>query len=222
MRGTHKRHPTSRRAFTLIELLIVVAIIAILAAIAVPNFLEAQVRAKISRAKSDLRTVTTGLETYCVDWSKYPPQNFPGRPLGAQGDSSVFIQWVTPLTTPLAYLTTVELRDPFTLDHRAIGEGYWEPLHYRGTYNYVFFWGSDVKQKAEEYPFAWAVFNGCSITRFGPDRACDYLFSFPSYLKAGYADGIAYSWTIIYDPTNGTISKGDIGRFCGAGIQTAG
>ena len=41
--------------FTLIEVLVVVAIVAILAAIAIPNFLEAQTRAKIARAKNDLR-----------------------------------------------------------------------------------------------------------------------------------------------------------------------
>ena len=48
--------------FTLIELLIVVAIIAILAAIAVPNFLEAQVRATVSWAKADIRSVAIGIE----------------------------------------------------------------------------------------------------------------------------------------------------------------
>ena len=62
-----------KKGFTLIELLIVVAIIAILAAIAVPNFLEAQTRAKVSRVLSDMRTVNTALETYKIDNNKYPP-----------------------------------------------------------------------------------------------------------------------------------------------------
>lgn len=62
-----------KKGFTLIELLIVVAIIAILAAIAVPNFLEAQVRAKVSRAKADIRSLATALESYVVDNNNFPP-----------------------------------------------------------------------------------------------------------------------------------------------------
>ena len=57
----------NRRAFTLIELLIVVAIIGILAAMAVPNFLNAQVRAKIGRVYADLRSIQTALEMYTID-----------------------------------------------------------------------------------------------------------------------------------------------------------
>jgi prepilin-type N-terminal cleavage/methylation domain-containing protein len=62
-----------RKGFTLIELLIVVAIIAILAAIAVPNFLEAQVRSKVSRVQSDQRSMATALASYYVDNNGYPP-----------------------------------------------------------------------------------------------------------------------------------------------------
>jgi prepilin-type N-terminal cleavage/methylation domain-containing protein len=53
------------RAFTLIELLIVVAIIAILAAIAVPNFLEAQTRSKVCRGMADMRSMATALGGLC-------------------------------------------------------------------------------------------------------------------------------------------------------------
>lgn len=63
---------TSRQAFTLIELLIVVAIIGILAAIAVPNFLNAQTRAKLARTEADLKTLDTALETYRLDNSGFP------------------------------------------------------------------------------------------------------------------------------------------------------
>src|SRR4030095_5642527 len=70
------------RGFTLIELLIVVAIIAVLAAIAVPNFLEAQVRSKVSRTKADHRTIATALKAYRLDYNHDPEQGCPPAQLG--------------------------------------------------------------------------------------------------------------------------------------------
>lgn len=74
-----------KKGFTLIELLIVVAIIAILAAIAVPNFLEAQIRSKVSRVKNDQRSYATGLEAYFVDNNLYPSHSRRGTALVTGG-----------------------------------------------------------------------------------------------------------------------------------------
>lgn len=61
-----------RRGFTLIELLVVVGIITLLAAIALPNFMEAQMRTKVARMKNDMRTLSVAMETYAVDHGHYP------------------------------------------------------------------------------------------------------------------------------------------------------
>ncbi|MBD3266920.1 prepilin-type N-terminal cleavage/methylation domain-containing protein [bacterium] len=85
-----------RKGFTLIELLIVVAIIGILAAIAVPNFLNAQQRARYSQVISNMKALSTSMMAYQVDWNSmplHPPQH----------KTNI---WGNALTTPIAYIAT--------------------------------------------------------------------------------------------------------------------
>ena len=68
---TMKLHLKSRRAgFTLVEIMIVVAIIALLAAIAVPGFLRARKRSQASRIINDLRLIDSAVDQYAIETSK--------------------------------------------------------------------------------------------------------------------------------------------------------
>jgi type IV pilus assembly protein PilA len=60
-----------RKGFTLIELMIVVAIIGILAAIAIPNFLKFQAKSKQSEAKTNLKAVYTAQTSYFGEFNTY-------------------------------------------------------------------------------------------------------------------------------------------------------
>ena len=61
---------TRRGGFTLVEIMIVVAIIALLAAIAVPNFLRARKRSQASRVLEDLRMLDAALDQYAIERNK--------------------------------------------------------------------------------------------------------------------------------------------------------
>jgi len=75
MAQPHKKSATCprRRGFTLLELLIVVAVISMLAALLLPVLRAARIRAKVTRAHADLRSIATAIESYRLDHESYPP-----------------------------------------------------------------------------------------------------------------------------------------------------
>lgn len=234
---------SARSGFTLIELLIVVAIIAILAAIAVPNFLEAQTRSKVSRAKNDLRAITTGVEAYRVDHNSYPE--------GTDSPSKMspeLVQFLGPLapgfyalrtrggggliagvhfhtlTTPIAYITTMPT-DPFS----GAGKGF-VPYAYRNAKDtkdgYVITSvGPDFDLLAPhgrgntnaENPLSTAA-DSKSPSRIGDinERAVIHFIEGTGDYTAEQRPNLdLFLEDLTYDPTNGIISEGDLYRKSG-------
>ncbi len=189
--GRDQRIPgTNRQGFTLIELLIVVAIIAILAAIAVPNFLEAQTRSKVSRTKADLRSMATALEAYRVDNNSYPV-SYLFTPLPER---------LSQLTSPISYMSSIPV-DPFFIEKRT-DLGTFHPQYVYASGNIYF--GSTNLFNSTTYTAS--IY---SVGGRGPDgdlNAAGYCMAHPNAYRSNV--------NILgqYDPTNGTVSTGDIFR----------
>ena len=83
----------NRKGFTLVELMIVVAIIGILAAIAIPNFLQFRLKAKTSEAKSNLGAIRSTEVAYFAEWDYYVG-NQPATPISNRSGNPNKEPWV--------------------------------------------------------------------------------------------------------------------------------
>jgi len=185
--------------FTLIELLVVVAIIAILAAIAIPNFLEAQTRAKVSRARADIKSVVGALEMYRVDRNRYPTYHYANVPAAAAlefhiggtvpgfGQPDTNFDGRNPITTPIAYVTTMPT-DPF---HKGPGDPPETRQYLYVNWDYALANAVDSAAREDVFREVRSQYGPYRIHSRGPDTN-------------GPDSGRPY------DPTNGTVSDGDI------------
>ncbi len=205
-----------KKGFTLIELLIVVAIIAILAAIAVPNFLEAQTRSKVSRQLSNMRTATTAVEAYYIDNNRYPLTTENVSPVqkpagGSWATEELWKFWpgyednAGGLTTPIAYISSADaLIDIFRLPHNfslpLANQIMWLPTAYYDQDLYgTNFPATSLAAQTRRYGL-WTMRSA------GPDT----WYQNQDGQQGDYGNG---GWgQASYDPTNGTISNGDIYR----------
>ncbi len=229
-------HRPSHKAFTLIELLIVVAIIAILAAIAVPNFLEAQTRAKTSRAKNDMRVYATALEAYYIDFNGYPPCStfgIPGR--GVNVNAKIVLER---LSTPVAYLTSGIMPNPFRATERITNATSREqadsPSFARITgaelalpeyQSYLYQSANDGGRTAFDGVTGAASFPAGSSKAHvwflhspGPSNRYHNLGGVLANSTRSTADSdnnLSQTVKLIYDPSNGTVSFGAIWRVGG-------
>ena len=221
--------------FTLIELLIVVAIIAILAAIAVPNFLEAQVRAKVSRIKSDQRTLATAIESYSIDYNR-PPL---GQEEVAQSTRPPVSGWTwavrtgfewSQFTTPVAYISSIPINvfgDKGKVNAKGVPNNQLEGMYY----HYQAF-PHETRYDGQPFTDALLRCNRIGASWFlggqGPSRrdlphgvSPPVQFNMPNGVSRTPTDATDIGYPdIFYDPTNGTVSYGALIR-SSKGIEPA-
>lgn len=104
-------HKNSNHGFTLVELLIVIAIIAILAAILIPNFLHARAESQTYSCEGNLRQLATAMEEYAVDNSGQYPANVAALQAANGG---VYLKNVPPDPSGGAYVITNSAIGPCT------------------------------------------------------------------------------------------------------------
>ena len=165
-------------------------LLAILAAVAVPNFIEAQTRAKISEAKADMRSMAVAIESFRIGGNRYPNIK-----------TVDFITRLIPFTTPVAYMKPVP-RDPFTVGlpgtYPYMGIDLMDAYRVKGKFVYPRPFEYWPRTSSIEKWDSFCINPGLrqwALKSIGPSQVPSWFFT-PDFQ--------------VYDPTNGTASPGAI------------
>ncbi len=207
------------KGFSLIELLIVIAIISIITAIVVPNLMSANIRAKVSGVKADMGSVAIALEDYKIDYGEYPKdsrfsrstsyasdiiaqsnQVFDGKNGSDDGNDAIGLGYLVYPKTGFepTYLKRIA-GDPFNDG----GEEAWNGTSGAHNHHYLYYTGEWSANgpvdctSSDDSPQYWA------LVSYGPDQDKDITSYF--YAKKALTDG-----TNLYNSNSGITSSGDI------------
>ncbi|MBE7488188.1 prepilin-type N-terminal cleavage/methylation domain-containing protein [bacterium] len=201
--------------FTLIELLIVIAIILILISIALPNFMEAQVRARLTNTRGCLQAYRVANEAYQADFRTYIPDVDGGEiePTTKRSWASLWARGrkincdmvgelcsFAMLTTPIQYIKQL-CYDPFLAQQKdpRISKPYSLP-----EYTSYLSGSKQRKMWAEQYGLRY------SILSRGPDLDIDVGSYDHLWWYLGAHIHHSMGFPVIYSATNGTYSSGDM------------
>jgi len=215
------QRPPQRRldahGFTLIELLIVIAIILILIAIALPNFLEAQIRAKVTKVEGEMRGLALALESYRTDWPRYPPQTaYEPTQFAIFPTFSGNVFSLMALTTPIQYMAQLPLdifapQNGDTLYNGSTGS----PISIHPTdaahgLTYLYWSQDSLRYNGQNTTADQMKRHGInySLQGVGPDGDLDTINLDPNDMAQMRIGAVGWA----YSPTNGTKSSGDLNR----------
>ncbi|MCA9423792.1 MAG: type II secretion system protein [Candidatus Omnitrophica bacterium] len=212
--------PRFRSGFTLLELLIVLGVVLILTAIALPNFVSLRTRGQVVMARSHTKSIVQGLDLYSVDHNRYPitVPSFPKDPFGILSHHQL-----SALTTPVAYISSDALFDPFGVVESQV----YDPALSAGNdfpkldqpnveRSLLYFHYPSMAVRREDPEL---FLNGASAVSIGPDRK-DSLGSYRPFDLLFFLDRFpptiaSHPHDTMYQPTNGVRSRGDIGEYAG-------
>jgi prepilin-type N-terminal cleavage/methylation domain-containing protein len=205
-----------RKAFSLIELLIVVTIISILASIAVPNFLEAQTRSKVSRVKADMRTLMTAVQSYYVDNNAYPVRRnttATDKVKPATAETARRLEQMAALTTPIAYVTYL----PADIFEQTIRP----PNNVIDYYDrHQVLWLTNSLRLSGQVKMVELSEVSWMLISVGPDGFLGPLSD--SFIDVNTPFVLKGTIFLPYDPTNGSVSTGNIYGSDDGGLDYAG